>query len=87
MMFTIVWSHTAFEQMNSILQASPERRASFAKTLRSISRQLHVDPLDTGESREGNRRVWFVDNLVVNFDVDVEDQTVEIGSVWLITTE
>lgn len=83
-MFTVIWSHLAFELMDAILQANPERRSTLAKSLRWISQELHVDPMGVGESRDENRRVWFLNDLVVHFDVDLEDHTVEIAIVNLI---
>ncbi len=61
MMFTVIWSHGAFEQMDSMLKAQPERLKTLKRTLKSISDTLHLDPLTPGESREGNRRAWFID--------------------------
>jgi len=83
-MFTVVWSHLAFEQMNDILLNNPQLRSSLAKSLRRISEELHRDPTGVGESRDEDRRVWFVDDLVVHFEVDTEDHTVEIAIVNLI---
>ena len=81
MTFTVVWSHRAFEQTDEMLKAQPERLKSIQRTLRTITDILLQDPLTAGESREGDRRLWFLDNLIVEYIVDVEDEIVEITRV------
>jgi hypothetical protein len=79
----VVWAELAFEQMSLILSRYPDRRAEFAATLKKISATLHSEPQTQGESREGNDRIWFVDDLLVSYEVDEESATVEIGSIRL----
>jgi plasmid stabilization system protein ParE len=80
-MFTVIWSHRAFEQTDEMLKAQPERRKTIQQTLRTIADTLRENPLSAGEAREGNRRLWFIDYLIVEYDVDVEDETIEITRV------
>jgi hypothetical protein len=81
MTFTVIWSHRAFEQTDEMLKAQPERLKTTQQTLRAIADTLRDEPLTAGESREGDRRVWFVNDIVVEFDMDVQGETVEITRV------
>lgn len=81
MTFTVIWSHRAFEQTDEMLKAQPERLKTIQHTLRTIADTLRDDPLTTGEAREGNRRIWFLNYLVIEYVVDVNDATVEITRV------
>jgi hypothetical protein len=81
MTFTVIWSHRAFEQTDAMLKAQPERLKTIQRTLRTIADTLREDPLTAGESREANRRVWFIDYLIVEYELDVDDETVEITRV------
>jgi hypothetical protein len=81
MRFTVIWSHRAFEQTDEMLKAQPERLKTIQQTLRTIADTLRDDPMTTGESRAGNRRVWFLNYLVIEYVVDVNDATVEITRV------
>jgi hypothetical protein len=83
MRFSAIWTPTAIDQMSLILRAIPERRSTFAATIKTITETLRTDPLSRGESREGNDRIWFVDSLVVTYSVNEQTRTVEIGSVRL----
>jgi len=85
MTFTVVWSHRAFELLDAMLKAQPARLKTLQRTLRTITDSLRDEPLTVGESREGNRRVWFTDYLIVEYEVDVEDETVEITRVLPVT--
>lgn len=77
-MFAIIWSGLAFEQMDAIIKADPDRMEKLRGIIRIVNTVLGAAPTAAGESREHNRRVWFLDGLIVEYKVDLEDETVEI---------
>jgi hypothetical protein len=57
-------------------------RQSIADAADEIDRILASNPLDAGESREGNSRIMVLQPLTVLFDVDPDDRTVEVFSTF-----
>jgi hypothetical protein len=82
-MFALGWSREPSDRMGHILLAIPERRPALARTLRTITRVLCTRPARVGESRGGNRRVWFVGNLLITYTVDDARKIVQIRYVVL----
>jgi hypothetical protein len=83
MNYLVVWSDTAFDQMGFAILQLPDRRAGLAKALKEMMSGLRTAPLDQGESRDGNDRIWFVDDLVVSYAVDTDTATVTIGYILI----
>jgi hypothetical protein len=83
-MYSITWTPNAFELMSRIISAMPERRHLLAADLRRIATELHNNPTAVGESREESRRVWFVGNLLLSYDVVEDDLDVVIQSVQFL---
>ena len=65
------WEHADDELREAILQAS-----------RQLDQQLHVNPQEKGEAREGNVRIAFQEPLAVLFEVDQEKKLVRILRAW-----
>jgi hypothetical protein len=84
-MFLVVWSETAFDNMNEIVGGNRARKRELAVALRQVAHQLTTDPLGVGESRgdSDKARVMFAGELSVFYSVDTDDNTVRIGNVWL----
>ena len=64
-------------------QAREQIQAAFA----AINRRLEEDPLNEGESREGNIRIAFVPPFVVDFNVDPENRLVSVLYVRFIKSK
>ena len=82
-MFLLVWSRLAFDEMSDIVRDNSSRKHEFAVALRQITRQLIADAPNVGESREDELRVMFVGDLSVFYRVDEDDNTVQINNVRL----
>ena len=83
-MYLIVWSATAFDEMQGYITRHPTRRAAMAAALRSVTDRLAVRPNDEGESREEGIRVIHTRPLTVYFRVDEPARTVEVARVVLV---
>ncbi len=80
MNYTVIWLFDAQEMLAAVWTAAADRKAVTEATYR-IDRRLADDPLDVGESREGNRRLAFDPPLQVMFRVFAADKRVEVVSV------
>ncbi len=80
-MFKIYWSESAFDEMQAIISSQTDLRTDIIYAMRQLRRELIEIASTLGESREGTRRVTFVRPLIVSFDVDIEDKSVEI--LWI----
>ena len=80
MNFTVVWLPAALIELTAIWIVAADQKAVTAATYR-IDRRLADDPLDTGESRDANRRLAFDPPLQVIFRVFAADMRVEVVSV------
>jgi hypothetical protein len=69
-MFEVHWRVAASDEMARFIRENPGRRWEFAYALGFIEGRLSKNPLDEGESREGDERVMFADPLAVTFVVD-----------------
>jgi hypothetical protein len=65
-MYQLKWSQRAFNEMNVIIQGAPDRKQEFAFWLREITDELTAKPTNTGESRQGNRRIAFFGPFIVS---------------------
>ncbi len=52
------------------------------RAIDDLVRQMRNDPLEIGESRGGNRRVVFQWPVGMEFEVDEENQQVEVYNFW-----
>ncbi len=80
MNYTVVWMPRAQTQLAAVWTAATNQKAVTEATYR-IERSLADDPLDTGESRDANRRLAFDPPLQVMFRVFAGDKRVEKVSV------
>ena len=71
MKFAVQWSGRALESLAQIWLENPTNRIAIRQATANTDQLLAFDPLDQGESREGQRRVLFVPPLVLTFHVDV----------------
>jgi hypothetical protein len=80
MKFTVLWTPTAEEHLARIWLDAPDRQ-SVVDAAASIDSLLAIDPLDCGESREGNLRIAFRRPLGIDFKVFPDDQLVYVLAI------
>jgi len=80
MNYTVVWMPRAQAQLAAVWNSASDPSAVTQVTYR-IDRQLAEQPLDVGESRDGNNRLAFDPPLQVLFRVFAADKRVEVVSV------
>jgi hypothetical protein len=82
-MFTVLWGLEAMEELTDLwIHADSMLRKAITTASHQIDQRLAHDPEDTGESRTGNERVWFVFPLGILFEVDHATTTVRVLQVW-----
>jgi hypothetical protein len=81
MQWTVIYRPDASDELAAIWLDSDDRQA-VTTAADSIDKQLGSNPLDAGESRDGNSRVLWQDPLVVFFDVIPDDSSVMVWGVY-----
>jgi hypothetical protein len=81
MQWTVIYRPDASDELAAIWLDSDDRQA-VTTAANSIDKQLGSNPLDAGESRDGNSRVLWQDPLVVFFDVIPDDCSVMVWGVY-----
>jgi hypothetical protein len=81
MIFTVLWTPTAEQELASIWLSAEDRNA-VTSAAHTIDTLLRVDPETRGESRHDTLRVLFVPPLGVDFDVVADDRIVYVLSAW-----
>jgi plasmid stabilization system protein ParE len=79
--YSVIWLPDAEAEMAQIWLDAADR-AAITAAANAIDATLQGDPLHSGESRYGNRRVLLVRPLGVGYVVYEEEQTVVVGRVW-----
>jgi hypothetical protein len=75
MRFEVVWLRFAHDDLTNIWIKSRSREM-LQETLSDLEGKLSVNPISAGESRGGNRRIVFLDEIIAEFLVDVENSKV-----------
>lgn len=70
-MFQVEWRESAFDSMQQIISAQPDRIAEFQQVLRSLTAVLRYAADTWGESRSGMDRLGSIDDVSVLIEVDV----------------
>lgn len=81
MKYTVVWEPSAEQDLATIWMRARDKQAVRAAA-DQIDTELERDPLQAGESREGNNRIFFFPPLAVSFDVDTARRRVLVLAVW-----
>jgi plasmid stabilization system protein ParE len=81
MIFTVLWTPTAEQELASIWLDAEDRNA-VTSAAHTIDALLRADPHTRGESRHDAVRVLFVPPLGVDFDVVEADRIVYVLTVW-----
>jgi hypothetical protein len=85
MKFTVALTPVAEQHLAAAWLASSDRPAVTAAA-HQLEQKLARDPLHTGESRaSGVNRVGFEPPLGFAFDVVVDDATVYVTAIWLLS--
>lgn len=85
MRFTVALTPIAEQHLAAAWLASPDRPAVTAAA-HQIEQKLAADPLTAGESRaSGVSRVDYIPPLGFTFDVVVDDATVYVTAIWLVS--
>ena len=82
MIYTVIWRPAALEQLAEFWVSAADRQA-ITNAADDVDRKLRRDPVDQGESRDQNRRVFYVSPLAVMFEIDDDDRKVHVLDVWL----
>jgi hypothetical protein len=85
MTFTVVLTPPAEQHLAAAWLASPDRPAVTAAAFQ-MEQKLAADPLHAGESRASSvNRLDYIDPLGFTFDVVVDDATVYVTAIWLVS--
>ena len=81
-MFTVTWLDVAMDRLaNMYIELDLTAQGRLADEIEKFNRQLSLDPLSIGESREDNTRVAFVDIVVLRFEIDQFDMNVRVTTL------
>jgi hypothetical protein len=81
MKWKVVWKPESERRLTSIWLAD-RMRQRITEAAHEIDAALATDPLNAGESREGNDRVVFAKPLGALVEVRPDKQTVNVLEVW-----
>jgi hypothetical protein len=82
-MFSIFRSQRAMLPLKETWEiADDELREDILRASRELDQQLHINPQEKGEAREGSVRIVFQEPLAVLFEVDEEKKLVRILRAW-----
>lgn len=85
MSFTVALTPACEQDLAAAWLASPDRPAVTA-AMHQIEQKLAADPLTAGESRASSiNRVGYIPPLGFAFDVVVDDATVYVTAIWLVS--
>jgi hypothetical protein len=78
----VEWAEDALDQLSDLyVVLSLIEQDAMAKSVTGINRRLAENPEDLGESRTPWVRVWFVDGLILRFDIHPAEQVVTVYEV------
>jgi hypothetical protein len=78
-MFDVGWVESAvFRLADSWLRADPTQRAAITAASHRIEQALRSNPLEAGESRDAERRIFIDDPLAVIYEVDESCKSVTV---------
>ena len=80
MNYTVYWRQVAENKLADMWVNDPDR-AEIAGAADAIDELLQIDPLNQGESRDGNTRIFFYPPLVVLYLVDSENHWVYVLTI------
>ncbi len=83
MSYTVVWKPGA-EKMLALIWTGASDRKAVTRAADQIDSALKRNPLAAGESRSGEKRVYFVSPLGVHYEVSERDRIVRVLKVWRI---
>jgi hypothetical protein len=83
MTWIVVWTDEAEGDLTRLWLDS-RLRYLITTAANQIDYMLSVNPAEVGESREGNKRIAFVQGLGIDFQVVAEERTVFVLGVWSI---
>jgi hypothetical protein len=85
MTFTVVLTPPAEQHLAAAWLASSDRPAVTTAAFQ-MEQKLAADPLHAGESRASSvNRVYYIDPLGFTFDIVVDDATVYVTAIWLVS--
>jgi hypothetical protein len=81
MKWTVLYRASAQDHLANIWLNAPDQQA-VANAADKVDRLLAKDPLEAGESRDGNSRVIIEPPLTMMYDVYPDDNLVEVFAVF-----
>ncbi len=81
MSWHVIWRAEAETQLRALLRQANDRE-EISIAVEMMERQLEMDPLSLGESREGSSRVFFYEAFGIAFEVDENDHFVYVRLFW-----
>ena len=81
MKYTVLWTKLAEDDLTLIWLNARDREIVSAAA-NKIDQTLAVDAHNRGESREGNRRIFFAPPLGAEFELNPLDRIVRVVAIW-----
>jgi predicted ATPase len=85
-MFEVEWIEAAVTRLASAwLRADPIQRGAITAASHLIDETLASNPIDAGESRDANRRIFIADPLAAIYGIDEDRKVVTVLDVLVRT--
>ena len=81
MRHAVRWTRRALDAVAQAWLDNPVARTAITEDVAAADEALATDPLNQGESREENRRVVFLRNLILTIHVDAGRHVVSVLNV------
>lgn len=82
MTYAVIWAMDAIRELSRIEQAA-DHPPAVRQAANRVDYALRRTPNDMGESRDGNERLWYEDELGVWYNVDDVRMRVDVLAVGL----
>jgi hypothetical protein len=81
-MYEVTWVESALLHLaEAWTQSEPQRRAGITSASHRVDDALRTNPVDAGESRDSDRRIYIDLPLVVFYEVDLAQASVTVLDV------
>jgi hypothetical protein len=82
-MFTVRWKRSALDELAALWSSADSvMRQAITTATNQIDLGLQHDPIEKGESRGSEQRIWFMFPLGIRFEVDRQQSSVRVLHVW-----
>ncbi len=82
-MFQVVWLQSALDELATLwMGANSATRQQITSAANAVDQALQANPMETGESRDGEERVFFIQPLGIQFEIDEARSLIRVLHIW-----